>query len=148
MLLVLLFNTICAVACYVLGEPKGYSGGVCAVAGFFGGLVAILIIALLPDRAEEAARAARRDSARDREIEALKNRIAQLESTQAPPAGQHQEAAPPEDLSSAEVASAASTAIFPARTEENIACPHCGRKQKGNRNACYSCGTPFRYENE
>lgn len=39
-------------------------------------------------------------------------------------------------------------ATFPARTEERITCPHCGRKQKGNRNACYSCGTPFRYEDE
>jgi len=37
---------------------------------------------------------------------------------------------------------------FPARTEENIACPNCGRKQKGNRNACYFCAIPFQYENE
>ena len=37
---------------------------------------------------------------------------------------------------------------FSTRTEETIACPRCGRKQKGNRSACYSCGTPFLYENE
>ena len=37
---------------------------------------------------------------------------------------------------------------FPSRTEESISCPCCGRKQKGNRNACYSCGTPFLYETE
>ena len=37
---------------------------------------------------------------------------------------------------------------FPARTEETIVCPRCGRKQKGNRSACYSCGTPFVYETE
>ena len=37
---------------------------------------------------------------------------------------------------------------FPARTEDLITCPRCGRKQKGTRSACYSCGTPFLYENE
>ena len=38
--------------------------------------------------------------------------------------------------------------VYAARTEETISCPRCGRKQKGNRSACYSCGTPFLYENE
>ena len=37
---------------------------------------------------------------------------------------------------------------FPSRTEEIISCPCCGKKQKGNRDACYSCSTPFIYENE
>ena len=37
---------------------------------------------------------------------------------------------------------------FPARTEETIACPRCNKKQKGNRSACYSCGTPFLYETD
>ena len=37
---------------------------------------------------------------------------------------------------------------FPTRTEDLIACPCCGRKQKDNRSACYSCGTPFLYEHE
>jgi len=37
---------------------------------------------------------------------------------------------------------------FPARTEETILCPCCSKKQKGNRNACYSCGTPFLYETD
>lgn len=39
-------------------------------------------------------------------------------------------------------------ATFPARTEDPIECPRCGRKQKGNRSSCYSCGTPFLYETE
>ena len=37
---------------------------------------------------------------------------------------------------------------FSARTEEIISCPCCGKKQKGNRDSCYSCYTPFTYENE
>ena len=37
---------------------------------------------------------------------------------------------------------------FPSRTEMLISCPCCGRRQKGNRNACYSCGTPFLYADE
>jgi len=37
---------------------------------------------------------------------------------------------------------------FPSRTAENITCPCCGRRQKGTRNACYSCGTPFLYADE
>ena len=39
-------------------------------------------------------------------------------------------------------------AVFPARTEDMIVCPWCGRRQKGNRNACYACGLPFQYETE
>ena len=39
-------------------------------------------------------------------------------------------------------------AVFPARTEEVIACPRCGRHQKGNRDSCYACGLPFQYEHE
>ena len=38
-------------------------------------------------------------------------------------------------------------AVFPARTEEVVACPRCGRRQKGNRDSCYACGLLFRYEN-
>ena len=39
-------------------------------------------------------------------------------------------------------------AVFPARTEKLITCPCCGKQQKGNRNLCFFCETPFRYENE
>lgn len=35
---------------------------------------------------------------------------------------------------------------FASRTDETIACPHCGKRQRGDRNACYSCGTPFLYD--
>lgn len=37
---------------------------------------------------------------------------------------------------------------FAARTSETIECPHCGKRQRGDRDACYSCGTPFLYDHE
>ena len=37
---------------------------------------------------------------------------------------------------------------FPSRTEEPISCPVCGRRQRGNRDCCYSCGVKFQYEDE
>ena len=143
MLLALLIPALCAIACYAIGTPKGYGGAICAVAGFFGGIIGIIIIALLPDREEEAATAARRDSARDREISDLKKRISELEASQ-PKA----EPSEPEDPFPAAPAEPDAPVVFSTRTEEPIECPRCGRKQKGNRSACYSCGTPFVYETE
>ena len=54
----------------------------CGVAGCFGGLIAIIVIALLPNRVEEQEEAARRQSAQSAEIAALKNRIRDLEAMQ------------------------------------------------------------------
>ena len=91
------------------------------------------------------------DQRQDQEIERLKTRVTELEnqllalekvlSEQGllPPAPEEPEAPePPPDT----------PAAFPARTEEVIACPRCGRRQKGNRDSCYACGLPFQYENE
>ena len=49
-------------------------------AGCFGGLIAIVVIALLPNRAEEQAETIRRQSEQDAEIAELKNRIRDLEA--------------------------------------------------------------------
>jgi len=81
----------------------------------------------------------------ERKIEKLEHHILGLEALLAshgivPPA--------PEDLSDTDSKTRGEPVTFSSRTEESIACPCCGRKQKGNRNACYSCGTPFLYENE
>ena len=54
----------------------------------------------------------------------------------------------PEETAPAEPKPVGEPVTFPARTEEPITCPRCGKKQKGNRDACYSCGTRFLYENE
>ena len=98
-----------------------------------------------------------RDENQDKEIDQLRNRVSELEAQLLalerylsekgilPPI--------PEDPGTPEPTAAGSKsagepATFPTRTEEKIVCPHCGRRQKGNRNACYSCGTPFLYKDE
>lgn len=77
-ILIIIFIAIAA----ALGSSKGYSGVLCGVAGCFGGLIAIIVIALLPNRLEEQEAAARRQSAQNAEITALKNRIRDLEAMQ------------------------------------------------------------------
>lgn len=90
----------------------------------------------------------------DKEIERLKTRITELEDqllALEKILSQHGILPPmpeePEDPEASNLPPDA-TAIFPVRTEEVIACPRCGRHQKGNRNACYACGLPFQYEAE
>lgn len=148
LLLSLLLSILCAVACYALGVPKGYGGAICGVAGFFGGILAIIIIALLPDKSEEKYRAEVKQSNQDKEISELKRRIAELESSKTIEPQKEESAVSDVAAESSADAAAANTAKFPSRTEENIACPRCGKRQRGNRDACYSCGTLFQYENE
>lgn len=83
--------------------------------------------------------------AHQQEVDALKARIAQLESLQPPPQPK-EAAAPPEDRPCAVSPEREGEAVFPRRTDDLIACPRCGRRQRGNRNFCYSCELPFRYE--
>ena len=131
---------LCIILCAVLGSSKGYSVWVCIVAGALGSLLAVLVLFLLPDQNQEAADFSRQD----REIAALRQRVAELERAQQP-------AKEPVALAKTPAAPAAppdAPAVFPARTEEVIACPRCGRRQKGNRNTCYACGLPFQYEAE
>ena len=93
------------------------------------------------------------DQRQDKEIERLKTRVTELENHLLvlekiladqgllPPAPEPPEAKnPPQRPPDA-------PAVFPARTEEVVACPRCGRRQKGNRDSCYACGLLFRYEN-
>ena len=93
------------------------------------------------------------DQRQDKEIERLKTRITELEDqllALEKILSQHGILPPmpeePEDPEASNLPPDA-PAIFPARTEEVIACPRCGRRQKGNRNACYACGLSFQYEN-
>lgn len=68
-----------------LGSSKGYSGLLCGVAGLFGGLITIIIIAILPNKKEEEEEreyARYRASAQDKEISALRKQIRDLEAAQ------------------------------------------------------------------
>ena len=136
----LIFWILCIILCAVLGSSKGYSVWVCIVAGALGSLLAVLVLFLLPDQNQEAADLSRRDQ----EIAALRQRVAELERAQQPA----KEPVPLAKTSASPAAPSDAPAVFPARTEEVIACPRCGRHQKGNRHSCYACGLPFRYEQE
>ena len=142
----LVIQIIVCVFCVKLGEEKGYSVGLCLLAGFFGGFLALIVILLLPDqnlRQEEMEREAK---AHQKEVDDLKARIAQLESLQAPvqPEAEEADAPPPQPAP----ASACAPVVFRRRTDDLITCPRCGRRQKGNRNVCYSCECLFEYEED
>lgn len=106
---------------------------------------------ILDEQERSAATASARARSQDREMEKLQKRISELETQLfalekylsekgiLPPMPEEPAQTPPDN---------SEPVTFPARTEEPIACPRCGRKQKGNRNACYACSTPFLYENE
>ena len=112
----------------------------------------------LHDRLEElegSSSSSRADDQRqDKEIERLKTRVTELENQLLalekiladqgllPPAPE------PSEMKEPPKRPPDAPAVFPARTEEVIACPRCGRRQKGNRDSCYACGLPFQYETE
>ena len=141
----LVINVIVCVFCVKLGEEKGYSVALCLLAGFFGGFLALIVILLLPDQSQYQQELIHEAKAHQQEVDALKARIAQLESLQPPPQPK-EAAAPPEDRPCAVSPEREGEAVFPRRTDDLIACPRCGRRQRGNRNFCYSCELPFRYE--
>lgn len=149
-MLAIFFIILFTVIAYWLGDAKGYSGPLCAVAGLFGNLFAVIIIALLPDKSaanEEAIDIATRYN---QEISDLKKQIAELKAEK-----YNSEVAletiketesfyETKDVSDEQI----KFATFLERTEESIECPRCGRTQKGTRDSCYSCGLKFIYQNE
>ena len=132
--------------CGRYGREKGYSFWFSFLLCLFGQLIGLLAVLLLPDIARIHADAAGRDRAQDREIAALKARLAALEKAAGTPAGAPAER--PSATASGPASQPDAPAVFPARTEELVACPRCGRRQKGNRSACYACGLPFQYESK
>lgn len=109
---------------------------------------------MLDEQERISATTSARARSQDKEIEKLQKRISELETHLfslerylsekgiLPPMPEE-----PEDSASGSK-SRGEPVTFPARTEEPITCSRCGRKQTGNRNACYSCRTPFLYETE
>ena len=89
------------------------------------------------------------DRQQDKEIERLQKRVTELE--------QHllaleqylsEKGILPPMPEASEPDSSSEPVVFSTRTEETITCPVCGRRQKGNRDRCYSCGVKFQYEDE
>ena len=144
MLISFLIGLLFAAMCAIVGRQKGYSTALCILLGFFGRLICLLILILLPDRMQEQYES---DHLKQ-ELSSLRQRMAELEQALEPtPAPEP--AAPAADAQAAPPKRPrAAPAVFPARTEEVIACPRCGRHQKGNRDSCYACGLPFQYEHE
>ena len=140
MLISFLIGLLFAAMCAIVGRQKGYSTALCILLGFFGRLICLLILILLPDRMQEQYES---DHLKQ-ELSSLRQRMAELEQALEPtPAPEP--AAPAAD---AQAAPPKRPPDAPARTEEVIACPRCGRHQKGNRDSCYACGLPFQYEHE
>ena len=84
-------------------------------------MLAVLVLFLLPDQNQEAADLSRRDQ----EIAALRQRVAELERAQQPA----KEPVPLAKTSAAPAAPSDAPAVFPARTEEVVTCPRCGRRE-------------------
>lgn len=146
----LIICLILGVLCYLVAASKGYSAFLAALGGFLGGfpsgLVLLIVLILLPDRnVEHAELSTRLDDCR-REIDALKQRIADLEAAQ--PHVESEENLHEEVASQDEAIVSDGAAQFPTRVKEDILCPRCKARQPGNRNLCYSCGLPFSYEDE
>lgn len=144
----IIFAIIFAAISAAYGSSKGYSGGLCFIAGLFGGLIAIIIIAILPNKKEEEqeqAYAQRRASAQSREIAALKEQIRDLKEAQ--------KSSCETDISKATDASS-SNAEPPLQSEEltstktsvkegRIVCNRCWQEQEETRQDCSNCGAKF-----
>ena len=144
-LLIVMTWAVISFFCGRYGREKGYSFWLCFLLCLLGQLIGLLAVLLLPDLARIQADAAGRARGQELEIAALKRRLSALENADAVHAPSSQELFGP---AASDAAPPDTPAVFPARTEEVIACPRCGRRQKGGRDACYACGLPFRYEHE
>ena len=132
------------ILCAILGSAKGYSVGLCILAGALGSVIALIVLLLLPDQNAEQVELDRRDQ----EIDALRQRIAQLEQAQGQPAAPASAQPLPQPSPVPPPPPPGEPARFPTRTREIIPCPGCGKRQQGNRDLCYSCKLPFIYDDE
>lgn len=127
------------------GQEKGYSFGLCFALCLLGQFVGIIVLLLLPNQLQQSASDSHKNTEMNKllkRIESLERHLAEYNSSPEALAIESQSLS---DIGDEPVNSAVS---FHSRTEENIACPCCGKRQRGNRDACYSCGTLFQYENE
>ncbi len=154
LILMLLLCGLFALICYSMGVKKGYSGVLCVLAGFFGNVSSIVILALLPDVAAEQEQRDQEARRHREEIEALKRRIAELEAVRKAEEPEATEVRKVQDVQAVQPESAdgekdaMAPAVFRSRTLEIVECPKCGRRQQSCRDNCYNCGTPFLYQDE
>ena len=109
------------------------------------------------DKQDELTRSASasysRDRDQDKQIEALQKWVRELESQLLALEKLLSEKGilsplPEEPESEPERKNTGKSVLFPARTEDTIACPRCGKRQRGDRDFCYACEVPVRYETE
>ncbi len=152
-MLIWIVSLLLAALCGLVASSKGYSTVLAAVGGFIGGfpggVVLLIVLILLPDRAADHTDLSAKIVDCCREIDALKQRIAELEAAQ--PNSKVETPAPTECVPASqeeEIPLTDDTARFPTRVKTEIHCPRCKARQPGNRNVCYSCGLHFTYEDE
>ena len=75
MLISFLIGLLFAAMCAIVGRQKGYSTALCILLGFFGRLICLLILILLPDRMQEQYES---DHLKQ-ELSSLRQRMAELE---------------------------------------------------------------------
>lgn len=94
----LMLGILFAILCYRVGVPKGYSAFVCAAAGLFYNLFALIVVYLLPDQTQwqEACRhMEEQEETYLREIAALRRQLDTLQTRDSQPAAQETQAAQP-----------------------------------------------------
>ena len=92
MLISFLIGLLFAAMCAIVGRQKGYSTALCILLGFFGRLICLLILILLPDRMQEQYES---DHLKQ-ELSSLRQRMAELEQALDPKPAR-EPAAPAED---------------------------------------------------
>lgn len=80
MLISFLIGLLFAAMCAIVGRQKGYSTALCILLGFFGRLICLLILILLPDRMQEQYES---DHLKQ-ELSSLRQRMAELEQALEP----------------------------------------------------------------
>ena len=83
MLISFLIGLLFAAMCAIVGRQKGYSTALCILLGFFGRLICLLILILLPDRMQEQYES---DHLKQ-ELSSLRQRMAELEQALEPTPG-------------------------------------------------------------
>ncbi len=78
----LILSIVFLVLCIMVGEKKGYNTILCGIAGFLFSWLALIVIALLPDKKKAEEEAAAQAAAQRRKMNEMSARIRELEEQQ------------------------------------------------------------------